>query len=386
MPIPVLVLLAAVAMAVAPGPASPVASPAAPSARLDAALRHATTSARLPGVSAALVRDGRVVWAGATGRAIDVRGVDAITGRRTVRASVRTRPTTPFSIASLSKMYTATLVLRLIEEGRLGLDDPIAPWVPASVPDADRVTVRMLLAHTSGYPDVETDEPLATQLDISSRAFRPARVWNRAGILARQRAPRFRPGSRYEYSNSNYLLLGEVLEHAGDTTPDAELQRVIAGPLELGATTYADRPGLAARMAHGYERFDGALNDHWATSRTLPTDLVGPVWTDGGVITTAAQAARFGDGLWAGRILSPATLATMIDPGGPGRAEDYGLGTYTLREAGRTWQGHDGDYGGYQSMLFTDRGAHLTLAVLANSDEGDVADVFAALARVMRPR
>ena len=364
---------------------APRAFSASQSGRLSTVLRTAAVRTRLPAATAAIVEDGKVVWAGATGRAIDVRGIDAVTGRRTARRSVRARPGTAFSVASLSKMYTAALVLRLVEEARVGLDDPIARWVPAGVPGASRVTVRMLLAHTSGYPDVEGDEPLARQLDISDPAFDPARRWSRDRILARQRRPHFTPGSRYEYSNSNYLLLGDVLERAAHATPDRELRRVVTGPVGLTATTYADRPGLAARMAHGYERFGHAYNDHWSRSRTLPTDLVGPVWTDGGVITTASDAARFGDALWSGRILRPATLAEMIDPGGPGRAEDYGLGTYSMRVAGRTWQGHDGDYGGYQSMLFTDRAAHLTLAVLANSDAGDVAQVFDALAAAVRP-
>jgi D-alanyl-D-alanine carboxypeptidase len=207
----------------------------------------------------------------------------------------------------------------------------------------------------------------------------------RDAVLARQRKPHFTPGTRYEYSNSNYLLLGDILERMSRGSPDAALQQTIAKPLGLKATSYADQPGLARSMAHGYERFDHAFNDHWGRSRTVPTDIVGPVWTDGGVITTAADAARFGDALWAGRILTPATLRTMIDPGGPGRAERYGLGTYSMREAGRTWQGHDGDYGGYQSMLFTDRAHHLTLAVIVNSDEGDVADVFSELADVLDP-
>ncbi|MBJ7330293.1 MAG: beta-lactamase family protein [Solirubrobacteraceae bacterium] len=373
--------LAAVLVLALPGAAR---AATIPKAKLRSALATSRLDEGIPAASAAIVRDGRVVWSAAVGRAVDTDGVHPRTGRPTARRNRPARVTTRFSLASASKTYTAALVLKLVDEGKVVLDEPLARWAPA-IPGADRVTVRMLLDHTTGYPDVETESPLAEQLDIGG-GYDPNQAWNRAEILSRQQAPRFPPGSKYEYSNSNYLLLGEVLERASGGNADSELQRLIAGPLGLRETTYATRPGLAAKMARSYEYSDETYNDHWAGASGVPTDLVGPVWTDGGVVTTAREAARFFDALNQGRLLSPATQQAMLTPSAPGAGERYGLGTYAYGEAGRTWQGHDGNYGGYQSQVFTDRAGRLTLAVLVNSDGDSAETVFSALAKVLAPR
>ncbi len=356
-----------------------------PTAELREALVDVRDEEGITAVSAAVVRSGKVAWSGAVGRAVDPDGVHPRTGRPTTRRTVAAKPSTRFSLASASKTYTAAIVLKLVDEGKVGLDEPLARWTP-TIPGADRVTVRMLLDHTAGYPDVETEEPLVSELTIGSSAFDPNRPWNRAEILARQQAPAFTPGTRYEYSNSNYLLLGEVLERASGGTADTELQRAIAAPLGLQETTYATRPGLARKMARSYEWYDDRANDHWAGATGVPTDIIGPVWTDGGVVTTAREAARFGDGLNRGRLISAATLAQMLRPTTQSGTDRYGLGTYAFTAAGRTWQGHDGNYGGYQSMLFTDRRAQLTLAVLTTTDGESAEAAFSALADVLDPR
>jgi D-alanyl-D-alanine carboxypeptidase len=374
-------LVTAAAMAVA----APAGAATVPRGDLRAALAEVRAEEGIPAVSAALVRDGRLVWSATLGRAVDPDGVSARTGRPTARRIRRATTATRFSLASASKTYTAVLVLQLVDRGTVGLDDPLSRWAP-TIPGADAVTVRMLLDHTSGYPDIEEDEPFASRLTISSANFDPNRAWTRAEMLARQRRPAFTPGSKYEYSNSNYLLLGEVLERAGGTDVDTALQQGIAAPLRLRATTYATRPGLAAKMARSYEWFDERYNDHWAGARGVPTDVIGPVWTDGGVVTTAREAARFGDALHRGRLLQAGTLTAMNRPAAVSGRERYGLGTFAFTEAGRTWQGHDGNYGGYESMLFTDRRAKLTLAVLTNTDGDAASSAFSALADVLDPR
>jgi D-alanyl-D-alanine carboxypeptidase len=358
--------------------------PAVSAGALQGALDRARASTGIPGLQAAVVVDGQLAWTGASGLAVDRRGIDALTGRQAVPRSVRVTTDTRYSIASLSKIYTATMVLKLVQDGRIGLDDPVARWVSPAPPDGDRVTVRELLNHTSGYPDVEASGVLGDQLDLFTD-YDPHRTYDLAGILATMRAPHFAPGTRYEYSNVNYLLLGAVLLRVAGGTLDSQLHAVIADPLGLTRTSYADQPGLARRMAHGYERDGRVLYDHWSGSTTTPTDLVGPVWADGGVVTTAGDAALFGNALALGRILNPATLATMTTPTAVSGAEEYGMASYVYRDAGRTWNGHDGNYAGYQTVLFSDAGSGLTIAVLANDDSDGVWDVFSALAQTLRP-
>jgi D-alanyl-D-alanine carboxypeptidase len=380
-------LVAVVLAAVLPAPiatAAPGGGPAVPATVLEGALERARAATGIPGLQAAVVVDGTVAWTGAAGLAVDRRGIDPRSGRRAVRRSVPLTTATRFSIASVAKVYTATMVLQLVQEGRLGLDDPIARWLAPAPPSADRVTLRELLTHTSGYADVETVGPLAEQLDLFT-AYDPHRVYDLARILATIREPHVAPGTRYEYSNVNYLLLGAILLRVAGGTLDSRLQAAIAGPLGLAGTTFADRPGLAGTMAHGYERDGRVLYDHWSGSTTTPTDLVGPVWADGGVVTTAAEAARFGNALALGRILDPPTLAAMTTPTAVSGAERYGMASYVLRDGGRTWNGHDGSYGGYRTVLFSDAGSGLTLAVFANDDGDGVWDAFSALADALRP-
>jgi D-alanyl-D-alanine carboxypeptidase len=360
------------------------ARPAVSASSLQSALDAARAATKIPGVQAAVVVDGTVAWTGASGLAVDRTGLDAVTGRPAVRRSVPLTTATRFSIASLSKTYTATMVLKLVQDGRIGLDDPVAQWVTPAPPGGDRVTVRELLNHTSGYPDVETYGELADQLDLFTD-YDPGRVYDLPHILAAMRAPRFPPGSRYEYSNVNYLLLGAILLRAGGGTLDGRLHAMIADPLGLTQTSYADQPGLARRMAHGYETYGRKRYDHWSGSTTTPTDLVGPVWADGGVVTTAADAARFGNALALGKILDPPTLATMLTPSTVSGSERYGMASYVLEDAGRTWNGHDGNYAGYQTVMFSDAASGLTVAVFANDDSDGVWDVFSALAKTLRP-
>lgn len=365
-------------------PSAPARAAALPRAELRTALEEARDDQGIPAVSAAIVQNGRVTWTGAIGRAVDPDGVNAKTGRPTARRARRATTATRFSLASASKTYTAALVLKLVDAGAVGLDDPLARWAP-TIPGADTVTVRMLLNHTSGYPDVENSDALAPFFDLTQR-FDPNRPWTRAEVLSHQAGPQWTPGSKYEYSNSNYLLLGEILERAGGLSPDAALQRQLAAPLRLRETTYATRPGLAGKMARSYEWFSERYNDHWAGATGVPTDIIGPVWTDGGVVTTAREVARFFDALNRGKLLSPATFMAMLTPSPQSGSDLYGLGTYRYTEAGRTWQGHDGNYGGYQSQVFTDRRAKLTVAVVTNTD-GDAAETaFSALADVLDPR
>jgi D-alanyl-D-alanine carboxypeptidase len=360
--------------------ARPPVSPAA----LASALSSARATTGIPGLQAAVVVDGQLAWTGAAGLAVDRAGLNALTGRRAVARSVRATTATRWSIASLSKIYTATMVLKLVQEGRIGLDDPVARWVTPAPPAGAVVTVRELLNHTSGYPDVETYGTLADQLDLFT-AYDPHRAYDLPQILTAMRAPQFPPGTRYEYSNVNYLLLGAILLRADGGTLDTQLRGIIANPLRLTATSYADQPGLARRMAHGYETDDGRRYDHWSGSTTVPTDVVGPVWADGGVVTTASDAALFGNALARGQILDATTLATMTTPSVVSGTEQYGMASYVYRTGGRTWNGHDGNYAGYQTVLFTDAAAGLTIAVFANDDSDGVWDVFSALANTLRP-
>ncbi len=319
---------------------------------LQAALDRARRASGAPGTAAAVARNGAIVWAGESGT------VDLGTGAP-VRAD------TLFSLASVSKLFTAAMIFKLAQEHALSLHDPIARYVGAAVPDSGAITVEQLMGHTSGYADAE-DDPW-----MLHRLADPNYAWTRAAVMARQRAPRRAPGSRFAYCNSCYVILGGVIENAGDASVQAILEREIIDPLHLqGSVDIARTQSFAPRISHGYDWQHAHLVDASAGARGLgiSTAVWGPVWTDGGVIATASSVARFTDALFSARVVSSASLRTMLEPG---RHEEI---LESAKLDGRTWRGHSGFYYGYTAETWYDAGRRLTITVLANrTDDGDPA-------------
>lgn len=320
--------------------------------RLAGALDDARRASGTPGVAAAIAACGRIVWSGASGHS-DRAGDIPIT------------PRTMFVLASVSKLFVATVAMRLAEQGRLRLDDPIAPYAPGYMRDAAKVTVLDLLGHTSGYKDDEAD-PAVLRLLAD-----PNHVWTRAMLERREGPVQFAPGSRFEYCNSCYVLLGTVVESAGGAPIGDELRRYVFAPLALEDDVAIERSkAFAARIAHGYDLRGGRLVDTFDGAHDLgvPTYDWGPVWTDGGVAATADGVARFAGALFGGRLVSAASLATMLAPGGKGEIVE------AQRHDGRTWRGHSGFYDGFTAEAWYDARRDLTIVVLANrTDDSDPA-------------
>lgn len=329
--------------AAAPRP-TPDAAAAGDAARLQAVLDRARRAAGTPGAAAALAVNGRVAWSGASGRLGPGR-------------AQRLRRADRFILASVTKLAVAAMVMRLVEAGRLSLDDRLSDFAPG-VPNAGRITVRMLLAHRSGLP--EYDDPA-----LDAAAEDPRHPWTRDEVIraiARGR-PAFAPGSRFAYTNSNYVLLGRVIERATGGSVEAALQRLVASPLGLRSFSFRERlPGF--RLARGSELIDGTLVGTFAGARP-PADAIGPVWTDGGIAATAPDLARFAAGVFGGRLLAPASVRAMTaaTPGSDG----YGLGVAIDGPV----VGHDGAYGGFSTYVGYDRETGASVAALANREDDD---------------
>lgn len=307
-------------------------------ATYDDALRDARLHAGARQMAGAVLSRGRVVWTGASGagaRAGDV-----------------------YSLASLSKTYTATMVLRLAARGRLALTDHVSRWLAGRIPAAAaRVTVRELLNHTSGLPDYLDDPRLAAGFAD------PRHHWTEAELLPAVRAPRHR--GTYAYSNTNFLLLGAILRRVSGMRVDRLLEREVLEPLGLHSTSMLRVARLARRVA-GHGR--------------LPNDIWDPIWTDGGVVASAADVGRFLDGLAvSGRLLSASWLQRML----AGAYQGYGLGIYGVPLAGHRAYGHDGSYGGWESYAVAEPSTGLTFVVLAHGGSSSGPDAgVRALARI----
>lgn len=318
------------------------------------ALRTAVSDTHAPGAQAAIVVCGRGLWSGADG-VLDERS------ERPVRGN------TLFPIASSTKMVTATMVMQRVQAAKLSLDAPLAQYYPRlpNARNASKITVRMLLQNRSGLRDYGEDLP-----GLKKHYNAEKREWQRDWILNALEGTKtlFSPDKKYKYTNANWIVLGGILEKV---TPGTSIQSYFEQKIaarnraRMPLSTWERRPGMWRLMAHPY--LDNGTTE-WLPRFGPPTSYFGQTFTDGGLVSTATELARFGNALFEGKLVSPATLAQMtaVRPSEPGEA--YGLGVLRKKFEGRFWFGHDGSYQGYESQNYTDRTRHVTIAVTSNME------------------
>jgi D-alanyl-D-alanine carboxypeptidase len=300
-----------------------------------------------PGAEVAVIRHGRFIWSEAAG-VLGVGGQHA------------TRPHDRFVIASATKPIIATLTMHLVEQGEIALTDTVSSF-GINVPNGDRITIRMLLEHRSGLPEYFTD-PF-----VNLNLLNPAHPWTREEVIdaiARGR-PNFEPDARFEYCNSGYIVLGEILERESGLSIETLLRRVLDKPLGLPTLSFqTEVPGSA--IAHGHSSASGEVVDRYERAGgRVPSDVIGPVWTDGGIASDAKDLARLTDSLFAGKVLERSTVRRMA----PVKTGTYGLGLYRRDSVGGgTELGHEGVYGGYTAYVARDQRTGTTVAAVANTD------------------
>jgi D-alanyl-D-alanine carboxypeptidase len=299
-----------------------------------AALQAATDRARLAfGLDALAIGvsiDASRGWTGASGLARD--GVTRLDGD------------SPFAIASITKTFTAALALQLIEEGRLSLHDKVAELLP-DVPVPPDVTVQQLLRHTSGITDLLT--PLRDRLNAATE-----RLWSPPEVVAAVGQPLFAPGSAWAYSNTNYVLLGMIVERAGGRPFRKLLRDRLLSPLSLDSTGQLLGRGAPPLMAPS-----------WASA----------FGTSGCMYASAHDLLRWGDALYGGRVLSREGLDHMIDFGRHG----YGMGAEKIKVGPEHGYGHSGLLRGYTSLLVRLPNWGVTLVLMGTTNMFDPALVLA---------
>ena len=263
---------------------------------------------------------------------------------------------TPFRVGSISKPFIATIVLQLVDEDRVELDAPLATYLP-DTPLGAEVTVRALLSHRSGLPNYTNFEVMGDALDDRSRRFTPADILTSLADIPSQP-----PGQRFAYSNTNYILLGQLVEHLEATDLNTSLQRRITGPLELADTRFAtaDEPtpdGVAAGFSPGIlQGHDDADYTSFASS----------AWAAGALVSTVGDLATFLDALVAGALISQASLAEMTTTGPDGN----GLGLFDIGLGpSQSGYGHGGEIFGYTALMGIDPDTGDTLVVVTNNDQ-----------------
>jgi D-alanyl-D-alanine carboxypeptidase len=333
--------------------------PLAPLALVVAAALVASTAATAAPPETKLQRGlDRVVAAGVPGAVLLVRK-----GDRTIRLSSGAgslKPRTPmragdrFRVGSITKTFVAAVVLQLVGERKLALDDTVQRRLPGVVPNGKRITVRQLLNHTSGLFDYGGDRKFV------AAAFRdPMRSWTPREIVAIATAhkPRFAPGAGWSYSDTNYYVLGLIVEATTRHTLASELRRRIFVPLRLRATSLDSAPRMSGRYAHGY--FLRPLQDVTVGSPSVQ-------WAAGALVSNADDLARFYRALLGGGLLRPELLRLMETVVTPAPGFSYGLGLQRLREpCGFVW-GHTGGSPGYIANAVNSKDGARQVVVLVN--------------------
>jgi D-alanyl-D-alanine carboxypeptidase len=328
---------------------APVAGAAPPTAAKLRREVNRVVAAGVPGVIV-LVRDGR--------RTVRVAGGAArLKPRQAMRVSDR------FRIGSLTKTYVATVVLQLAGEGKLSLDDSVERWLPGMVPNGQNITVRELLNHHSGLFDFFNDpQHLAPYLAGDfAHVYTPEQLV----AIAVAHPPLFPPGARpplfpanpnEAYSNTNYVLLGLIVEKVAGRSIGAELSRRIFRPLKLRDTLFSTGRRIPGRHAHGY--FFPDARTRLDTTSVSPTHT----WAAGAIVSTADQVARFYRALLFGRLLRPNLLRAMTT-----FTDAYGLGILLGRTPCGTQWLHTGEIAGYNSIATNTKNGRRQVVLLATA-------------------
>ncbi len=295
--------------------------PANAAARLDSLLSTLASHDRVMG-SVAVRHRGRLLY----NRTIGFRD-SAASGW--VRADNATR----YRVGSVTKPLTAVMVYQLVDEGRLTLDTPLGRFFPR-IPAADSITMRDLLGHTSGIGDFVP-------------GMNPERALSRDSLLTRiTAAPRqFSPGTRRRYSNSNYLLLGYVVESLTGSTYAEQLARRVVRPAGLERTAMGGVIRPEANEARSYFYGDG----HWALQ---PDHAIENAGGAGAAASTAADLTRFLHVLFSGGLVSPASLHEMLNGFDDGtRRSGKGMSPFSIPGTSRTGYSHDGSIGAFSALM-----------------------------------
>jgi D-alanyl-D-alanine carboxypeptidase len=358
-----------------PRPSPSPEAPRLPDALLQAALDHWLVTTGTPGVSVT------IRWA-------DGRSWTGVGGLADAAARTAMTPATAFPLASISKTFVAALVLELVQDGRLALDQPVAPILAGLGLDR-RVTVRMLLDHTSGLPDIFS----AAGIDRALVAA-PDRLWTLAQSLAFTRTGRVTPGTRWTYSNTNYLLLGILLERVTREPFAALLRDRILGPLGLASAYVQIAEAAPGPLAAGHVVARAGSSWRASVIHRGPVQPFTSVVSAGGaaddIAAGSADVARWAAMLYGGHVLEPVSLAAMLgDIASVAKLHPrmpYGLGVegYTLPGWGAAY-GHNGHLAGFQDLVRYLPGQDLSIAILSNADAAPVKGLFTTLLSIALP-
>lgn len=301
---------------------------------------------------------------------VKFRGVDVLRkgyGMAQMDLGIPVAPEQVFEIGSVTKQFTAAIVLRLAEQGKLSLSDPVTKFLPGMTFGGATITLEQLLQHTAGVPNY-TDMP-----EWIPR-WREDMTVETLFALFRDKPLDFPPGTLWSYSNSGYILLGAVIEKVTGKSYEEVVETELLAPLGMQDSRYGHQEEIVHGRVAGYVKGP----EGWANAPYL--SLTQP-YAAGSLMSTVDDLARWSDALEAGKVVSPASRDRMftsaILQGGDqdGIATRYGLGNGLTEVAGRPAHEHGGGIHGFTCDLLRIPGDDLLVVILSNNPTQDVHDL-----------
>ncbi len=320
--------------------------------RVDAAAQQVLSVTGVPSASIAIVQNGDIVYTHAYGKARLQPPIDAT-------------PQMRYSIGSISKQFTAAAILLLEQQGKLSVEDKVSKYIP-DLTRADEVTIRMLLAHTSGYQDYWPEDYLMTPMLQNVSAQQILDKWGKKPLD-------FDPGTRWQYSNTNYVIAGAIVEKVSGTELFRFLQKNVFTPLKMTSVYNSDVESLGKTDAEGYIRYAlGPL-------RPAPPAGNGWMFAAGELAMPVYDLALWDISVMNQSLLAPKSYAEMNDSFKlkDGNDTHYGLGVFVNRRMDRPAIEHSGEVSGFvaENVVFPDDKA--AIVVLTNQDATSAASLIA---------
>jgi CubicO group peptidase (beta-lactamase class C family) len=279
-----------------------------------------------------------------------------------------------FRLGSLSKPFTAVAIAQLAQKGALKTEDPIVKYVQDLPKSWKGVTLHQLLTHSSGVPNYTSQPGFWRQVVMHPNT--PQELVS----LVRNQPLDFEPGRHWGFSNTNYILLGMVIEQVTKQRYPDYLRQAVLDPLEMKNTGYDVASVVLKHRAHGY-----TLSPHGLVNATY-VDMSVP-YSAGGLYSTARDLLRFDQALYSDQLLNAnwrervftAHILTTVD------SSSHGYGWFIAREKGWVQHTHEGGFPGFSTMLARYPEARSTIVLLSNLSTPDIAKMTSALAEMLLP-
>lgn len=273
--------------------------------------------------------------------------------------SIKINSDTKFRIGSITKTFTATLIMKAIEEGKLTLDDTLDKYF-VSIPNSEKITIHNLLQHRSGiYNFTSADDYLDWNTNFKTK--------EEVVSIIKKYDSVFEPGSKFEYSNSNYVLLTFILEDIYGDSYQNLLDKYIIAPLHLENTQYGDKIKATENEAYSYKWFDGNWEIESETDLSIPLGA-------GSIVSTPTDVLKFAHALFNHQILSETSLNQMKTT-----IDSFGLGLFQIPFYNKIGFGHTGGIDGFASVFSYFEEDNVAISWVSNAFNFDTNNISIAL-------